>query len=160
MGKHLKSHKKAWKLSAPCKPRNMLVISAKLLDISTLQIPHMWERKLSVSYCCWKIWMCDMILFKHNKKWKVALFFFFLLAVFLRKGSSQYHFQKIAREKDSGVKEIRKVLLTQWPFLGYSQCIFSHPWKWKWKSLSSVWLFVIPQTVQFIEFSMPEYWSV
>ena len=33
--------------------------------------------------------------------------------MFLRKGSSQYHFQKIAREKDSGVKEIRNVLLTE-----------------------------------------------
>ena len=29
----------------------------------------------------------------------------------------------------------------------------------KWKSLSRVWLFVIPWTVQSMEFSRPEYWS-
>ena len=29
----------------------------------------------------------------------------------------------------------------------------------KWKSLSSVWLFVTPWTVQSLEFSRPEYWS-
>lgn len=76
--------------------------------------------------------MCDVILLKHDKKWKVALFFF-LLAVFLRKDSSQYHFQKIVGEKDSGVKEIRKVLHTQWLFLGYSQCIFFSSLKVKMK---------------------------
>ena len=29
----------------------------------------------------------------------------------------------------------------------------------KWKSLSCVWLFVIPLTVQSMEFSRSEYWS-
>ena len=31
--------------------------------------------------------------------------------------------------------------------------------KWKWKSLSRVWLFVTPWTIQSMEFSRPEYWS-
>ena len=31
---------------------------------------------------------------------------------------------------------------------------------WKWKSLSRVQLFVTPWTVQSVEFSRPEYWSV
>ena len=30
---------------------------------------------------------------------------------------------------------------------------------WKWKSLSHVWLFATPWTIQSMEFSMPEYWS-
>ena len=30
---------------------------------------------------------------------------------------------------------------------------------WKWKSLSGVWLFVTPWTIQSREFSRPEYWS-
>ena len=30
----------------------------------------------------------------------------------------------------------------------------------KWKSLSYVQLFVTPQTIQSMEFSRPEYWSV
>ena len=30
---------------------------------------------------------------------------------------------------------------------------------WKWKSLSSVRLFVTPRTIQSVEFSMPESWS-
>ena len=29
----------------------------------------------------------------------------------------------------------------------------------KWKSLSPVWLFVTPQTIQSMEYSRPEYWS-
>ena len=29
----------------------------------------------------------------------------------------------------------------------------------KWKSLSSVQLFITPWTIQFMEFSRPEYWS-
>ena len=32
-------------------------------------------------------------------------------------------------------------------------------WKWKCKSLSRVWLFVTPWTLQSTEFSRPEYWS-
>ena len=32
--------------------------------------------------------------------------------------------------------------------------------KWKWKSLSVVRLFVTPWTIQSVEFSRPEYWSV
>ena len=32
-------------------------------------------------------------------------------------------------------------------------------WKWKWKSFSSVWLFATLWTMQFMEFSRPEYWS-
>ena len=31
--------------------------------------------------------------------------------------------------------------------------------KWRWKSLSPVWLFVTPWTIQSMEFSRPEYWS-
>ena len=31
--------------------------------------------------------------------------------------------------------------------------------KWKWKSLSRVWLFVTPWTIQSLEFSRPEYWT-
>ena len=31
--------------------------------------------------------------------------------------------------------------------------------KWKWKSLSHVWLFVTPWTIQSLEFSRPDYWS-
>ena len=31
--------------------------------------------------------------------------------------------------------------------------------KWKWKSLSWVWLFATPQTIQITEFSRPEYCS-
>ena len=31
--------------------------------------------------------------------------------------------------------------------------------KWKWKSLSPVWLFATPFTIQSMEFSRPEYWS-
>ena len=30
---------------------------------------------------------------------------------------------------------------------------------WKWKSLSRVWLFATPWTIQSMEFSRPEYWS-
>ena len=30
---------------------------------------------------------------------------------------------------------------------------------WKWKSLSRVWLFPTPWTIQSMEFSRPEYWS-
>ena len=36
-------------------------------------------------------------------------------------------------------------------------CIF--PVCWKWKSLSRVWLFATPWTLQSKEFSRPEYWS-
>ena len=32
-------------------------------------------------------------------------------------------------------------------------------WKWKWESLSSVWLFVTPWTIQSMKFSRPEHWS-
>ena len=32
-------------------------------------------------------------------------------------------------------------------------------WKWKSKSLSCVWLFVTPWTIQSLESSRPEYWS-
>ena len=31
--------------------------------------------------------------------------------------------------------------------------------RWKWKSLSCVWLFATPWTIQSVEFSRPEYWS-
>ena len=31
--------------------------------------------------------------------------------------------------------------------------------KWKWKSLSRIWLFMTPWTIQSMEFSRPEYWS-
>ena len=31
--------------------------------------------------------------------------------------------------------------------------------KWKWKSVSYVWLFVTPWTTESMEFSRPEYWS-
>ena len=32
-------------------------------------------------------------------------------------------------------------------------------WKWKWNSLSRVWLFVTPWTIESMKFSRPEYWS-
>ena len=35
----------------------------------------------------------------------------------------------------------------------------SHWWKWKWKSLSHVWLFMTPWTIQSLEFSRLEYGS-
>ena len=31
--------------------------------------------------------------------------------------------------------------------------------KWKWKSLSRVWLFATPRTIRSMEFSRPEYWG-
>ena len=34
-----------------------------------------------------------------------------------------------------------------------------HTQRWKWKSLSCVWLFATPRTIQSVEFSRPEYWS-
>ena len=34
-----------------------------------------------------------------------------------------------------------------------------HTQRWKWKSLSCVWLFATPWTIQSMEFSRPEYWS-
>ena len=37
--------------------------------------------------------------------------------------------------------------------------IIANTWKWKWKSLSRVQLFAILQTIEFMEFSRPEYWS-
>ena len=30
---------------------------------------------------------------------------------------------------------------------------------WKWKLLSHIWLFATPWTIEFMEFSRPEYWS-
>ena len=36
---------------------------------------------------------------------------------------------------------------------------FDPLWKWKWMSLSHVWLFATPWTIQSVEFSKPEYWS-
>ena len=39
------------------------------------------------------------------------------------------------------------------------QVLFCFPEKWKWKSLSRVWLFATPCTIQSMEFSRPEYWS-
>ena len=38
-------------------------------------------------------------------------------------------------------------------------CRSDHSEKLKWKSLSGVWLFVTPWTIQSMEFSRPEYWS-
>ena len=37
--------------------------------------------------------------------------------------------------------------------------VFNITEKWKWKSLSCVWLFVTSWTIQSMEFSRPEYWS-
>ena len=36
---------------------------------------------------------------------------------------------------------------------------FNIKWKWKWKSLSCIWFFETPGTIQSMEFSRPEYWS-
>ena len=47
-------------------------------------------------------------------------------------------------------------LIMYYCFLVYDLYFF---WKWKCKSLSCVWLFVTPWTIQAIEFSRPEYWS-
>ena len=42
----------------------------------------------------------------------------------------------------------------------FSSCPQSFPErKWKWKSLSSVWLFATPWTIQFLELSKTEYWN-
>ena len=40
-----------------------------------------------------------------------------------------------------------------------SSALVVMPWKWKSKSLISVWLFVTPWTILSMEFSRPEYWS-
>ena len=40
-----------------------------------------------------------------------------------------------------------------------SSALVVMPWKWKSKSLISVWLFVTPWTILSMEFSKPEYWS-
>ena len=40
-----------------------------------------------------------------------------------------------------------------------SQIVDNWSEKWKWNSLSSVWLFSTPWTIQCMEFSRPEYWS-
>ena len=37
--------------------------------------------------------------------------------------------------------------------------IWVQGWKWKWKLLSCVQLFMTPWTIQSMEFSRPEYWS-
>ena len=55
----------------------------------------------------------------------------------------------------------RQFLLIQFK-LSRLQVTISLAWakkKWKWKLLSHVRLFEIPFTVQFMEFSRPEYWS-
>ena len=41
----------------------------------------------------------------------------------------------------------------------FSSTEFPLSWKWKWKSLSRVWLFGTPWTIQSMEFSRPDYWS-
>ena len=43
-------------------------------------------------------------------------------------------------------------------FINLLLCTRHHS-RWKWKSLSRVWLFAIPCTIQSMEFSRPEYWS-
>ena len=37
-------------------------------------------------------------------------------------------------------------------------CLLVNTYKWKWKSLSRVWLFATPWTIQSMEFSRLEYW--
>ena len=44
-------------------------------------------------------------------------------------------------------------------FLEFSNSIIPSEWASEWKLLSRVWVFVIPRTIQFMEFSRPEYWS-
>ena len=57
-----------------------------------------------------------------------------------------------------------------WTLLSMGSQRFGHDWvtelnwglrriKWKWKSLSHVWLFATPCSIQSMEFSRPEYWS-
>ena len=47
---------------------------------------------------------------------------------------------------------------SSWPPSSYTSPDFTL-WKKVWKSLSRGWLFVTPWTIQFMEFSRPEYWS-
>ena len=57
--------------------------------------------------------------------------------------------------------------LNEW--INHCRLLFSHTCmhiqniymevKWKWRSLSCVWLFGTPWTIQSMEFSRPEYWS-
>ena len=45
-----------------------------------------------------------------------------------------------------------------WKHFTDSESAFSEFFTWKWKSLSHVRLFVTPWTIQFMDFSRPEYW--
>ena len=47
-----------------------------------------------------------------------------------------------------------------WPMVSISEFLqlVLLLWKWKWDSLSHVWLFATPWTIQSMEFSRPEYW--
>ena len=45
-----------------------------------------------------------------------------------------------------------------WESLGLQGNKNSQSWRSEWKSLSCVWLFVIPWPIQSMEFSGPEYW--
>ena len=67
-------------------------------------------------------------------------------------------------------KNVRKKWVTGVYFWGRSfhilrdgKIILVYTWlkvkKWKCNSLSRVWLFVTPRTIQSMEFSRPEYWS-
>ena len=37
--------------------------------------------------------------------------------------------------------------------------LVENKWKWNWKSLSCVCIFETPWTIQYVEFSRPDYWS-
>ena len=41
----------------------------------------------------------------------------------------------------------------------FTTCVLLTQFQFQWKSLSRVWLFVTPWTIQSMEFSRPEYWS-
>ena len=76
------------------------------------------------------------------------------------------HPMQLTSGKDHSVMDVFKVLgsnsncyfLALWSKVVTNNSV-SSLWKWKWKSLSHVWLFATPRTIQSMEFSRPEYWS-
>ena len=96
----------------------------------------------------------------HNKVWKI-----------LKEMTIPDHLTCLLRNLGAGQEATVRTIhgTTDWFQIGKGvrqgcklpPCLFNlhAEWKWKWKSLSCVWLFVTPWTMQFIEFSRPEYWN-
>ena len=57
-----------------------------------------------------------------------------------------------------GLADKRSIIATKWN-LKWPLSLFLPMCLLKWKSLSCVWLFATPWTIQSMEFSRPEYWS-